>query len=154
MIRVLLLHGPNLNALGRRDCRHYGRITLEELERKVRQWGRELGLEVVAYQSNHEGTLIDEIQRWTDEARGAIVNFGALTHSSYALHDALVDFGHPAVEVHLSKISEREPWRRQSVIRPACCAHFEGHGAEGYKMALERLEQELGTNSHTHPDRP
>ena len=92
-----------------------------------------------AFQSNHEGALIDEIQRATGECCGALVNLGALTHTSYALHDALLDFGRPVVEVHLSRISEREPWRRVSVIRPACVGVVEGRGIAGYDEALDLL---------------
>ncbi|MBP7146864.1 MAG: 3-dehydroquinate dehydratase [Acidobacteria bacterium] len=143
MPRVLLVHGPNLNRLGRRDPQHYGRITLDELEQRVRGWAAPLGVELRAFQSNHEGTLIDFLQDQAEWADGALVNFGALTHSSYALHDALLDFGRPVVEVHLSKISQREPWRRVSVVRPACAGFVEGLGADGYRAALELLLGQL-----------
>jgi 3-dehydroquinate dehydratase-2 len=139
MRRVLMLSGPNLNFLGRRDPALYGRATLRQLERQVARWGAELGLEVRAFQSNHEGALIDQLQKAGAWAEGAIVNPGALGHYSYALHDALVDFARPAIEVHLSQVSEREPWRRVSVIRLACADFVEGLGAEGYRVALTRL---------------
>jgi 3-dehydroquinate dehydratase-2 len=143
MKRLLLLHGPNLNALGRRDPEHYGRLTLAELVRRVEGWARERGVALHAWQSNHEGALIDELQRAWSWADGALVNLGAYTHTSYALRDALADFGRPVVEVHLSALSEREPWRRTSVIRDVVVASFEGRGVEGYRLALERLLEEL-----------
>jgi len=145
--RILLLHGPNLNRLGHRDPRHYGTITLPELEALVRERGRELGFEVAAFQSNHEGALVDRLQEETGRAAGCIVNPGALAHQSYVLHDAILDFGAPVVEVHLSRISEREPWRRVSVIRPACAAQVEGLGPDGYLRALAILADLLGRGS-------
>lgn len=143
MKSVLLLHGANLNRLGKRDPEHYGTVTLSDLVERVRSHGRTLGLRVQAFASNHEGELIDAIQEATSWADGAIVNLGAYSHTSYALHDAIVDFGRPVVEVHLSKVSEREPWRRTSVIRPACVAGFEGLGPEGYDRALDALNEEM-----------
>lgn len=139
MIQILLLHGPNLNMLGRRDPALYGHETLAMLVTRVQAWAHAMGAELSAYQSNHEGALIDEIQRERDVVDGALVNLGAFTHTSYALHDALVDFAKPVVEVHLSKISEREDWRRTSVVRPACVGHVEGKGAAGYEDALRML---------------
>jgi 3-dehydroquinate dehydratase-2 len=136
---ILLLHGPNLNLLGVRDPEHYGHLTLPELVEGVRGWARDAGLNLRAVQSNHEGALIDALQDARAWAGGAIVNAGALTHTSYALHDALLDFSRPAVEVHLSRVSERESWRRTSVIRPACAAAIEGKGPEGYREALAWL---------------
>lgn len=140
---ILMLHGPNLNRLGHRDPQHYGSVTFSELEEQVKAWGLEREFTVRSYQSNHEGALIDEVQRATEWADGAIVNLGAYSHTSYALHDALLDFGKPVVEVHLSKISERESWRQVSVIRPACAAAIEGLGPEGYRRALDFLAQHL-----------
>ena len=138
-----MLPGPNLNRLGERDPAHYGRVTLAELVGRVRGWAGEVGLGVRAVQSNHEGALIDALQDAAAWASGAIVNAGALTHTSYALHDALLDFSGPVAEVHLSRISEREPWRRVSVLRPACGALFEGEGPEGYRKAVSWLAAEL-----------
>ena len=145
MSRVLLLHGPNLNMLGRRDPAHYGAQTLNELVDQVRAWAAERGWDISHLQSNHEGVLIDALQEARDWADGALVNAGALTHTSRALHDAVVDFSKPVIEVHLSKISEREEWRRVSVLRPACAGFVEGHGAEGYRMALEKLAESFET---------
>lgn len=143
MAELLLLHGPNLNLLGQRDPEHYGSLSLPQLEAQVRAWAADRGHLVHAFQSNHEGALIDQLQQARAWAAGALVNLGALTHTSYALHDALVDFARPAVEVHLSKISEREPWRRVSVIRPACIGAVEGRGVAGYLEALEMLIEAL-----------
>ncbi len=143
MARVLLIHGPNLNALGRRDPEHYGHLTLSDLVSSVDRWATAFGYELEAFQSNHEGALIDRLQDAVERVDGALVNFGALSHTSYALHDALLDFGKPAVEVHLSRISTREPWRRLSVVRPACIDAVEGRGVDGYREALKRLVREL-----------
>ncbi|RMG48415.1 MAG: 3-dehydroquinate dehydratase [Acidobacteria bacterium] len=141
---ILLLHGPNLNALGRRDPAHYGTLTLPELEAMVRTWAAEYGWRVRCRQSNHEGALIDALQDAWGWAAGAILNAGALTHTSYALHDAILDFGRPVIEVHLSRISEREAWRRVSVIRPACAGYVEGRGPQGYRDALRLLARRIG----------
>ena len=144
MRKVLLLHGPNLNRLGRRDRRFYPAVSLEELERQVATWGRLHGLDVSPLQSNHEGALVDALQQASDWAFGALVNFGALSHTSYVLHDALLDFGRPAVEVHLSNVGEREEWRRKSVVRAACVGSVAGRGIEGYREALEILVEANG----------
>lgn len=144
MLKVLMLHGPNLNRLGRRDPEHYGTVTLEALEGMVEEWARERAVLLRAFQSNHEGTLIDTLQENADWADGALVNLGALTHTSYALHDALIDFGKPVVEVHLSAISQREAWRRVSLIRPVCLGYVEGMGVAGYRTALELLLTRIG----------
>lgn len=139
MIPILLLSGPNLNLLGERDPAQYGTMTLQSLVRQVALWGDERGFHVRAFQSNHEGVLIDAIQEARHWAQGALINPGAFGHYSYALHDALLDFAKPVIEVHLSKVSEREEWRRKSVIRPACRDHVEGLGVEGYRVALDKL---------------
>ncbi len=138
---ILMLSGPNLNLLGRRDSRIYGDVTLTQLEKQVTAWGIELGFEVRSFQSNHEGALIDALQKARSSAHGVLLNPGALAHYSYALHDAIVDFGRPVIEVHLSRVSRREAWRRKSVTRPACAGFVEGLGAEGYRVALRRLAE-------------
>lgn len=137
--RILLLHGPNLNFLGRRDPDHYGHITLRQLEAKVSGWAGELGFGLETFQSNHEGALIDKLQADHDHSVGAIVNLGSFTHYAWALYDAILDFHHPTIEVHLSDTSRREPWRHRSVIRPACRDHVGGMGPDGYRVALEKL---------------
>lgn len=139
MRRILLIHGPNLNLLGRRDTAHYGEHTLESIETLVRDEAKKAGFEVSSFQSNHEGALIDFLQAESASADGIIINPGALTHYSYALHDALVDAGLPAVEVHLSDVSAREEWRRISVTAPACIAQIAGKKHEGYVEAVLTL---------------
>ncbi len=154
MTRILLLHGPNLNRLGRRDPRQYGTITLPELEALVRDRGRAFGFEVGCFQSNHEGALVDRLQEETGKAAGCLFNPGALAHQSYVLHDAILDFGGPVVEVHLSRVSGREPWRRRSVTRPACAAFVEGEGPAGYVRALGLLAALLGRAPEREPGAP
>jgi len=139
MKTVLLIHGPNLNALGRRDTNHYGTLTLPALVRYASSVAKKLGIRLVSFQSNHEGALIDFMQKRSAKASGIIVNAGALTHYSYALHDAILDAGLPTVEVHLSDISKREAWRRKSAISPACIKSISGKKEKGYEEALEVL---------------
>ena len=140
MATVLLIHGPNLNLLGAREPRHYGSKTLKDIEAEVTNAAKKLGHTVTAFQSNHEGAIIDFLQKESPKAAGIIINPGALTHYSYALHDALHDTKLPAVEVHLSDISSREPWRRVSVTSPACIAQVSGKKEAGYIEALEILD--------------
>lgn len=140
MARVLVLHGPNLNLLGVREPGIYGSTTLAEIDRQLTERGRELGLEVVTFQSNHEGALIDRIHAARTEVQAIIVNPGALTHYSYALRDALAAVGLPAVEVHLSNVHAREPFRQHSVTAPACRGVIAGFGARSYLLALEAVK--------------
>lgn len=137
MKTILLIHGPNLNLLGRRNIKHYGKLTLKALERTVKQAARDLGLSVKAFQSNHEGALIDFLQKHAASSGGVIINPGALAHYSYALHDALLDSGLPCVEVHLSNIRAREKWRRISVTAAACKRVISGKKLRGYIEALK-----------------
>lgn len=139
MKRILILNGPNLNLLGSRDPEMYGSTPLSELEEACRKWGVRLGVEVETFQSNHEGDLIDRIHRARGDTDGLIINPGALTHYSYALHDAIEAVGLPTVEVHISNIEEREEWRRLSVIRPACVHTIYGRGTDGYRWAISHL---------------
>ena len=142
MPRVVVINGPNLNRLGRRQPEIYGTATLAQIEQMVADRGAQLGWEVESYQSNHEGDLIDRIHRAADEGvDGLIINPGALTHYSYALLDALQSVELPAVEVHISNIDEREEWRRRSVISEACVSTVNGKGPQGYVEALEILSQ-------------
>jgi 3-dehydroquinate dehydratase-2 len=136
---LLLMHGINLNALGRRNCAHYGRLCLPDLENLTRQEAAKLGFDVLCYQSNHEGTLVDTLQATTVLCAGIIINPGAFTHYSYGLHDALLDTQLPVVEVHLSDLSTREPWRRHSVITPACIHVISGKKEAGYLEAVRFL---------------
>ena len=143
MATVLIINGPNLNLLGTREPEIYGTTTLADLDAMCIAWGTELGLTVVAFQSNHEGAIIDRIQAAAGEADGIVINAGALTHYSYAIYDALVAGGLPAVEVHISDIHAREEWRSRSVIQPACLAQISGEGVAGYRRALEIVAEGL-----------
>ena len=141
--RIEVMHGVNLDQLGRRNPDHYGRQDLAALERQIETWAQELGLSVRFFQSNHEGVFIEHLHALPDLADGVILNPGAWTHYSWAIHDALELIRLPAVEVHLSAVNEREQWRRQSVIRDLCRATVSGKGADGYREALELLKKEL-----------
>lgn len=138
-MRVLLLHGPNLNLLGTRQPEIYGSITLGELEDRCRRWGTEMGMDLDTFQSNHEGALIDRLHAAIGHCDAVIVNPGALSHYSYALHDAITSAALPTIEVHLSDITAREPWRAHSVISAACVVTIAGEGPNGYRRALEAL---------------
>lgn len=142
---ILLVHGANLNMLGKRDVRHYGSLTLKELERKVTTVAKKSGLSIKTFQSNSEGEIINFLQKNAPKASGVIINPGAYTHYSYAIHDALVDTKLPAVEVHLSKIKEREDWRAKSVTASACVAVFEGEKEKSYENAVEKLSKIVKT---------
>jgi 3-dehydroquinate dehydratase-2 len=115
-MKILVINGPNLNMLGKRDKEHYGSDTLEVIERALTEKSKTLECQLVFFQSNHEGSIIDFIQERASGAEGILINPGALTHYGYSLHDALADSGLPVVEVHLSDISNREEWRKISVI--------------------------------------
>jgi 3-dehydroquinate dehydratase II len=141
--RVDVMHGVNLDALGRRPNEHYGTITLPELEVRVKRFASDLGLEATFWQTNHEGEFCESLHRAADRADGLVLNPGAWTHYSYAIRDALEVAGLPAVEVHLSDVDRREDWRRVSVIRALCVGSIAGKGVEGYREALELLRREL-----------
>lgn len=141
--RVLVIHGPNLNVLGSRDPALYGSKTLREINGSIEERGRELRVEVVYFQSNSEGVLIDFIQEHSPEAGGIVINPGALTHYGLSLRDALEDTGLPVIEVHLSNIYAREEWRAESVMAPIVRGQISGLGWWGYIAALELLVREL-----------
>jgi len=141
--RIEVMHGVNFDVLGRRNADHYGGLTLTELEVRIKRFARELGLELTFSQTNHEGEFCENLHRAGEGADGLILNPGAWTHYSWAIHDALEVAGLPAVEVHLSAIDEREEWRRVSVIRDLCIGTVQGKGADGYAEALRLLEQQL-----------
>ena len=138
-MQVAVLNGVNLNALADRDSAVYGGLALNELENRIYRWGRELGLLVRALQTNHEGQFVD----WCHDARGwaggVIVNPGAWTHYSYAIRDAIELIAVPVIEVHLSDVTSREPWRRTSVLEDVVSARIVGKGPEGYREALVHL---------------
>jgi 3-dehydroquinate dehydratase-2 len=138
------MHGVNLDQLGRRDPEHYGSLTLELLEVRISGAAAELGLETRFFQTNHEGNFVEHLHRLEGLCDGIVLNPGAWTHYSYAIRDALELTGLPAVEVHLSDVESREPWRRQSVIAELCIARVAGKGPQGYRDALEELRTELG----------
>lgn len=138
-MRILVINGPNLNMLGRREREHYGADTLESIEQALIEKGKTLGCELVFFQSNHEGGIIDFIQEEAIRADGILINPGALTHYGYSLHDALVDSGLPVVEVHLSDIHAREEWRRISVIADVVIKQVSGLKAQSYLLGLEAL---------------
>jgi len=142
-MKILLIHGPNLNMLGKRDPAIYGDKTLPEIESLVRNKADELGAEVLTFQSNSEGSLIDFIQAESPQAVGIIINPGALTHYGLSLRDALDDASLPVIEVHLSNIHAREEWRHKSVIAPIALAQISGRGWQGYIDALDILVAEL-----------
>ncbi len=141
-----MINGPNLNFLGRRDQVHYGGMTLRQIETLLHKRAAQLGVKLVFFQSNHEGALIDFIQAQSPSAQGIIINPGALTHYGYSLHDALCDTNLPSVEVHLSDILKREPFRRSSVIKAACVKQIMGKKEKSYILALEFLAKHILKN--------
>jgi 3-dehydroquinate dehydratase-2 len=146
MTRVLVLNGPNLNLLGTREPEIYGRTTLAEIEEGLRRRGREMGLEVETFQSNHEGELIDRLQR--RDFDWAIVNAGGLTHTSVSLRDALLGVARPFVEVHLSDPSTREPFRHVNFLQDVAAERIVGRGAAGYTQALEFIADQVRARRH------
>jgi 3-dehydroquinate dehydratase-2 len=144
--RIEVMHGVNLDQLGRRDPLLYGTLTLAELERRIEHEARQLDLETSFFQTNHEGAFVEHLHSLRDpdaRADALLLNPGSWTHYSYAIRDALEIVGLPALEIHLSDIEHREPWRRVSVIRELCFATISGHGPDGYRDALVQLREEL-----------
>lgn len=141
MQRILILHGPNLNLLGSREPGIYGALTLEQINEQVQQAAVAKGISVQALQSNHEGCLIDAIHDSPGKYDGIILNAGAFTHYSYALRDAIAAVKVPVVEVHLSNVHAREPFRHHSVIAPVVIGQICGFGSQSYLLALEALQQ-------------
>ena len=138
-MRVAVIHGPNLSLLGRREPEVYGYVTLEEIEDRLRELGRELSVQVESFQSNSEGALIDFIEAASPRVEGFVVNAGAFTHTSIALRDCLVGVGLPFVEVHLSNTSARERFRRHSYLSAVAGGVVYGFGSESYLLGLRGL---------------
>lgn len=142
MTRILILQGPNLNLLGTREPEIYGTRTLHDLQVEIGHWALELGLQVVHFQSNHEGDLIDRLHERDFDA--AIVNAGGLTHTSVALRDALLAINRPFIEVHLSDPAKREPFRQVNFLSDIALESIVGQGDDGYRLALESLARRFG----------
>lgn len=144
-MKIYVINGPNLNMLGIREPDHYGSTSYKGLLEMVRSHAEKAGVEVVLYQSNHEGDLVDKIQEaYFEGAGGIVINPGAYTHTSIALLDAVKSTKLPTVEVHISKVEEREDFRQVSYIRSACVNTITGHGVNGYLEAMDFLIERLG----------
>ena len=142
-MRVLVINGPNLNLLGAREPSYYGVKTLEDILEALEEAARDLDVELEAFQSNHEGAIIDYVQVNAPDASGIIINAGALTHYGLALRDALIDSRLPIIEVHLSNIHAREEFRRRSVLADVAVGQIAGLGWKGYLYALEYFAGEI-----------
>ncbi|MBE6608764.1 MAG: type II 3-dehydroquinate dehydratase [Ruminococcaceae bacterium] len=138
-MKIFVINGPNLNMLGIREPDHYGRETYADLVKKIEDYCEKKGIEVELFQSNHEGALVDEIQRAYGKADGIVINPGAYTHTSIAILDAVKSVSIPTVEVHISKVEEREDFRQISYVRLACVKTITGHGTDGYLEAIDFL---------------
>lgn len=139
--KVLVIHGPNLNLLGIREPEIYGPATLNDINSTLEDIGNRLGLAVETFQSNHEGALVDKIQQAVSDQDGLIINPAAYTHTSIAIRDALAVLDIPIIEIHISNIHKREPFRHQSLISGVVTAQITGFGVQGYSMALQALAE-------------
>ena len=140
-MKILVINGPNLNMLGIREPDHYGKETYSDLVAKIENHCKSKGIEIKVYQSNHEGDLVDEIQKAYGNTDGIVINPGAYTHTSIAILDAVKSVNIPTVEVHISKIEEREDFRQISYVRLACVKTITGHGTDGYIEAIDYLTE-------------
>ena len=140
-MKLLVLHGPNLNLFGRREPHIYGTTTLAEIDARLHALARELGAELEIFQSNHEGTLIDKLHERIDSVQGALVNPAGLTQHGVPLHDAIKAMPFPVIEVHMSNIAAREPWRSHSIISPAVKGTIQGLGWRSYTAGLRVLAE-------------
>jgi 3-dehydroquinate dehydratase-2 len=138
---ILVVHGPNLNMLGKREPAHYGKRTLNDINDSLHAKATELGLQISTFQSNHEGKIVEAIQQAIGRIQGLIINPAAYTHTSVAIRDAVLLLDVPVIEVHLSNIHKREPFRHRSFIADIASAQISGLGASGYLFALEALAQ-------------
>ena len=140
-MKILVINGPNINMLGIREPEHYGKETYADLVAKIQNHCDAKNIDVKIYQSNHEGDLVDEIQKAYGDADGIVINPGAYTHTSIAILDAAKSVNIPTVEVHISKVEEREDFRQISYIRLACVKTITGHGTDGYLEAIDYLTE-------------
>ena len=141
-MKIFVINGPNLNMLGIREPDHYGKETYLDLVKKIENHCENKGIDVEVFQSNHEGDLVDKIQSAYQNADGIVINPGAYTHTSIAILDAVKSVRIPTVEVHISKVEEREDFRRISYVRLACVKTITGHGTDGYIEAIDFLTEE------------
>ncbi|MYL71889.1 type II 3-dehydroquinate dehydratase [Halobacillus litoralis] len=148
--RLFLINGPNLNRLGKREPETYGKKSLEDVEVLVEQTASELGYAVTSFQSNHEGDLVDWIQRAEEEAEGIIINPAAYTHTSIALRDAISAISKPVVEIHISNVHERESFRHISMLAPVCSGQIVGFGIDGYRLATLGMIQKVESEGRNH----
>jgi 3-dehydroquinate dehydratase-2 len=142
-LKVLVIHGPNLNMLGKREPEIYGRTTLDEINSNLEKIGASLGIVVETFQSNHEGAIVDKIQEAAATQHGIIINPAAFTHTSIAIRDALLSLDIPIIEIHISNIYKREPFRHKSLISDVADAQITGLGIKGYSIALKALAEML-----------
>jgi len=154
-MKILVIHGPNLNLLGLREPEVYGTTNMKQIDQELIQYGRQYNCEVNCFQSNHEGDLINRIHDAIEKYDGIIINPAAYTHTSVALRDALKGCGIPAVEVHLSNIHAREEFRRHSITAAACVGQISGFGADSYKLGIQALfflnQHQKNVQGHPHP---
>ena len=143
--KILVIHGPNLNMLGQREPEIYGDQSLDEINAQLLKLGEKLGMEIETYQSNHEGEIVDRIQLAVGSCDGILINPAAYTHTSIAIRDALSLLDIPVIEIHLSNIYKREPFRHKSLIADIAAARISGFGAQGYLLALQGLVKMLSS---------
>ena len=141
MIKILVLHGPNLNMVGEREPDIYGEMSLEDLNDRLVELGKKLDIEVQTFQSNHEGGLIDALQDARNRAQGVVFNPGGYTHTSVALRDTVAGIEIPVIEVHISNVEAREGFRHKSLIAPECIGKISGFGWRSYSLALRALKE-------------